>query len=152
MNFPSSSPWVTSVGGTNFDLNPQNQILRQAVWNDAATIPGSAAGGGFSELFTRPSWQDGVVSSPWRADPDVAMLADVSPGYAVYCTAQQDCEGHGWLNFGGTSAATPLLAGGFAMIDEMLAPPGPGLRSDWQTRCSTGWGATPPAPPRTSTT
>jgi hypothetical protein len=48
------------------------------------------------------------------------MLADVSPGYAVYCTAQEDCDGRGWLSFGGTSAATPLLAGGFALVDEAL--------------------------------
>lgn len=120
VNFPSSSPWVTSVGGTNFELNAQNQIVSQTVWNDGSMIPGSAAGGGFSQLFSRPSWQDGVVSSPWRAQPDVAMLADVSPGYDVYCTAVQDCHGRGWVTFGGTSAATPLVAGGFALIDEML--------------------------------
>jgi subtilase family serine protease len=120
VNFPSSSPWVTSVGGTNFDLNAQNQIIRQAVWNDASAEPGNAGGGGVSELFSRPSWQNGVVSSPWRAQPDVAMLADVSPGYAVYCTAEVDCGHRGWLAFGGTSAATPLLAGGFAVIDELL--------------------------------
>jgi len=120
VTFPASSPWVTSVGGTNFDLTAQNQISSQVVWNDAGDIPGSAAGGGVSELFTRPSWQDGVVSGPWRAEPDVAMLADVSPGYAVYCTAQADCDGRGWLSFGGTSAATPLVAGGFALVDEAL--------------------------------
>jgi kumamolisin len=120
VTFPASSPWVTSVGGTNFDLSAQNQISSQVVWNDAGDIPGSAAGGGLSELFTRPSWQDGVVTSPWRAAPDVALLADVSPGYTVYCTAQENCDGRGWLNFGGTSAATPLLAGGFALIDESL--------------------------------
>jgi kumamolisin len=120
VTFPASSPWVTAVGGTNFDLTAQNQLSSQVVWNDADEIPGSAAGGGVSELFTRPSWQDGVVSSRWRAEPDVAMLADVSPGYAVYCTAQEECDGRGWISFGGTSAATPLLAGGFAVVDEAL--------------------------------
>jgi kumamolisin len=120
VTFPASSPWVTSVGGTNFDLTAQNQISSQVVWNDAGDVPGNAGGGGFSELFSRPAWQDGVVSGPWRAEPDVAMLADVSPGYAVYCTAEQDCDGRGWLSFGGTSAATPLLAGGFALVDELL--------------------------------
>jgi kumamolisin len=120
VTFPASSPWVTSVGGTNFDLTAQDQISSQVVWNDAGNIPGSAAGGGLSELFSRPSWQNGVVTSPWRAEPDVAMLADVAPGYAVYCTAQADCDGRGWLSFGGTSAATPLLAGGFALVDEAL--------------------------------
>jgi subtilase family serine protease len=120
VNFPSSSPWVTSVGGTNFTLNAQNQITTQSVWNDAAVIPGNAGGGGVSKLFARPAWQDGTVVSKWRAQPDVAMLADVAPGYSVYCTASVDCERRGWETFGGTSAATPLLAGGFALIDELL--------------------------------
>lgn len=120
VNFPSSSPWVTSVGGTNFDLDAQNQIVEQTVWNDGSVVRGNAGGGGVSDLFSRPSWQDGVVTSPWRAQPDVAMLADVSPGYAVYCTAEADCDGRGWASFGGTSAATPLLAGGFALVDELL--------------------------------
>jgi subtilase family serine protease len=108
------------VGGTNLSLGAQNQILSQTVWNDAGVVPGNAGGGGFSKLFTRPSWQRGVVSGGWRAQPDVAMLADVAPGYDVYCTASVDCHGRGWVTFGGTSAATPLLAGGFALIDELL--------------------------------
>ncbi len=120
VNFPSSSPWVTSVGGTNVNLNAQDQIVNQTVWNDASAVPGDAGGGGVSELFARPSWQNGLIASPWRAQPDVAMLSDVSPGYAVYCTAEIDCAHRGWLAFGGTSAATPLLAGGFALIDELL--------------------------------
>jgi kumamolisin len=120
VSFPASSPWVTSVGGVNFDLTPEDQIASQVVWNDAGVVPGNAGGGGFSTLFSRPSWQNGVVTSPWRAEPDVAMLADVSPGYAVYCTTEEDCNDRGWLSFGGTSAATPLLAGGFAIVDEML--------------------------------
>jgi hypothetical protein len=56
--------------------------------------------------------------------PDVAMLADTSPGYAIYCTAKGDCQGAPpagpWGEFGGTSAGTPLLAGGLAVIDEAL--------------------------------
>jgi kumamolisin len=120
VNFPSSSPWVTSVGGTNLDLNVQNQIISQTVWNDASAVPGNAGGGGASTLFSRPSWQRGVVAGGWRAQPDVAMLADVAPGYDVYCTATEDCRGRGWETFGGTSAATPLMAGGFALIDELL--------------------------------
>ncbi len=124
ISYPASSPWVTAVGGTNLTLNAQNQITGQTVWNDGSTVPGEAGGGGFSQLFARPSWQGGVVTGVWRAIPDVALLADVGPGYAVYCSAVTDCHGAGWQTFGGTSAATPLMAGGFALIDQLLREQG----------------------------
>ncbi len=124
VNYPASSPWVTAVGGTNLSLTSANTILSQLVWNDAALEPGAAGGGGFSALFKRPDWQTGTVADAARALPDVSMLADVAPGYAVYCSVRTDCinspNTHPWQTVGGTSAATPLLAGGFALVDEDL--------------------------------
>ncbi len=57
-----------------------------------------------------------------RAVPDVSMLADVAPGYAVYCTATADpnCASSPWHTVGGTSAAAPLLAGGTALVNQDL--------------------------------
>jgi subtilase family serine protease len=124
INYPASSWWVTGVGGTNLSLGPANQIFGQVVWNDAGVQPGAAAGGGSSVLFRRPSYQTGVVSANRRAEPDVSMLADVIPGYAVFCSAPHDCVNSShpnpWQSVGGTSAGTPLLAGGFAVIDQEL--------------------------------
>jgi kumamolisin len=124
VNYPASSPWATGVGGTNLTLNAANGILSQTVWNDGSADPGAAGGGGLSGLFARPSYQTATVSVNQRAVPDVALLADVEPGYAVYCTAQPDCVSAGgsgpWQTVGGTSAATPLLAGGLALIDQDL--------------------------------
>lgn len=120
VTYPASSPWVTSVGGTNLTLGPQNEIVNQVVWNDAGQQPGAAGGGGFSTLFKRPGYQDGLFVHDRRAVPDLALLADVSPGYAVYCDARIDCAHRRWMTFGGTSAATPLLAGGLALVDQML--------------------------------
>ncbi len=124
VNYPASSPYATAVGGTNFVLNANNTILSQQVWNDGAAVnPVGASGGGFSTLFTRPTYQLGTVAQNQRAVPDVALLADVSPGYDVYCSAA-DCinpaDDDPWQTVGGTSAATPLLAGGLALIDEQL--------------------------------
>jgi hypothetical protein len=54
--------------------------------------------------------------------PDVAMLADVRPGYAVYCTSP-DCHRsstYPWASVGGTSAAAPLFAAGIALADQAL--------------------------------
>jgi kumamolisin len=122
VSYPASSPWVTAVGGTNVELNAANQIIAQIVWNDAPSNP-TAGGGGASDLFGRPSYQTGVMPSNRRGVPDVSMLADVLPGYDIYCTAP-DCKradaGNPWIAVGGTSAASPLLAGGLALVDQAL--------------------------------
>jgi subtilase family serine protease len=124
VNYPASSWWVTGVGGTNLLLNPTNQITGQVVWNDTNLQPGAAAGGGSSLLFKRPPYQKGSVAQHSRAVPDVSMLADILPGYAVFCSAARDCVNsrnpNPWQAVGGTSAATPLLAGGFAIVDQAL--------------------------------
>jgi hypothetical protein len=128
VNYPASSWWVTGVGGTNVALNPANQIAAQIVWNDAALQPGSAAGGGFSRAFNRPDYQKGTVAARHRAVPDVSMLADIAPGFAIFCSASGDCvdsrNPNPWSTVGGTSAATPLLAGGFALVDQRLQAAG----------------------------
>jgi subtilase family serine protease len=121
VNFPASSPFVTGVGGTNFTLNSFNHITAQLVWNDSSFQPGSAGGGGLSQLFGRPNYQNGTISAKHRSTPDVSMLADIVPGYAIFCSASTDCSSaHPWESVGGTSAATPLLAGGMALIDQSL--------------------------------
>jgi kumamolisin len=123
VSYPASSPFVTGVGGTNVTLNAANQVVSQEVWNDSPLVF-AAGGGGSSAVFNRPSYQNSFVPSSHRAVPDVAMLADVAPGYEIFCTAKGDCIGQGhtdpWTQVGGTSAAAPLLAGGLALVDQSL--------------------------------
>jgi subtilase family serine protease len=123
VDYPGSSQWVTSVGGTQFFLKKNNQINNpngQFVWNDTTFAP-AGGGGGLSEIFARPSYQNGVVGPNHRAVPDISALADNPPGYAIFCTAQADCGGHGWQQIGGTSAATPLTVAGMALVDQDLS-------------------------------
>ncbi len=119
VNYPASSWWVTGVGGTNLELTPGNAISSEVVWDDSSLQPGAAGGGGVSAVFGRPNYQNGATGARGRAVPDVSMLADIAPGYAIYCSAS-DCTGPPWQTVGGTSAATPLLAGGLALIDQAL--------------------------------
>jgi kumamolisin len=123
VNFPASSPWVTGVGGTNVFLTGANTIQAQIVWNDTDVVLG-AGGGGESELFNRPSYQARAWVGRKRAVPDVALLSDVAPGYDVYCSVSGECisstEPNPYQTVGGTSAATPLLAGGLALVDQEL--------------------------------
>jgi kumamolisin len=125
VNYPASSWWVTGVGGTNLVLSPANQIVSQVVWNDAAEQPDSAGGGGTSSLFVRPNYQRSATRSRSRAVPDVSMLSDIAPGYAIFCSANDpNCvssdNNDPWEALGGTSAATPLVAGGLAIVDQQL--------------------------------
>jgi kumamolisin len=119
-SFPASSPFVTGVGGTNFVLTSANQIQGETVWNDAP-YDLSAGGGGSSGLFSRPGYQNGFVKQRRRGVPDVSMLADLLPGYNIFCSVKA-CQGFGsgWVAVGGTSASSPLLAGGLALIDQLL--------------------------------
>jgi subtilase family serine protease len=134
-SFPSTSPYVTAVGGTNLSLDPANQILNQVVWNDSPQGGTGGTSGGFSLLFDRPWWQEKTVSSSLgndvtRLTPDISAMADVAPGYAIYCTAPECVTPYapagGWLPVGGTSAATPLMAAGIALADEAAAKRGQG--------------------------
>ncbi|MFL5864629.1 MAG: protease pro-enzyme activation domain-containing protein [Solirubrobacteraceae bacterium] len=123
VSYPASSPFVTGVGGTNIALNSANQIVSEEVWNDSPLAIASG-GGGTSAVFKRPAYQDSFFAGSHRAVPDVSMLADVAPGYEIFCTAKGDCIGQDhpnpWTQVGGTSAAAPLLAGGLALVDQAL--------------------------------
>jgi subtilase family serine protease len=126
VDFPASSPWVTGVGGTNVTLGATNLITGQVAWNDEPTLAGATGGG--TSMFPRPSYQKGSETSSRREVPDVSMLADPLPGFEIYCSARSDCvtKAHPdpWNAFGGTSAASPLLAGGLALVDEDLSRSG----------------------------
>ncbi len=117
--YPASSPWVVGVGGTNFTLDSRNRITEEVVWNQAPISFGAGTGGP-SLIFRQPSWQRGPgvgTNTGARATPDIAMLADNTPGYSIYCTALE-CGGAGWITVGGTSAAAPLFSGILAIANQ----------------------------------
>lgn len=115
-SWPSSDPLVTSVGGTMLTLNARgNRIAPDRVWNDGY----GAGGGGLSAAFTRPNFQDsvrGVVGSR-RGTPDVSLSAAVNGGALVYLSFPGLTAGY--YIVGGTSEASPLLAGVVALTDQL---------------------------------
>ncbi|HEU4658237.1 MAG TPA: S53 family peptidase [Capillimicrobium sp.] len=136
VNFPASSPYVTGVGGTNLTLDAKNRIVDEITWNDSPAIF-AGTGGGLSLVNDRPWWQRGDGLRPGansgiaRVVPDVAALADLIPGYAIYCTAagactSKDAPAGGWTSVGGTSAAAPLTGAAFALMDEAARRKGQG--------------------------
>jgi subtilase family serine protease len=133
VSWPASSPWVLAVGGTNLTLTPANTIESSGVWNDTEYAQPyqqtAAGGGGVSTLEKRPWWQPAIPSqSTYRMLPDVAAFADPSPGYAIVCSHEvQGCSsspGQTIAFVGGTSAATPLVAGMIALWDQQAKQSG----------------------------
>jgi kumamolisin len=132
-SWPATSPWVLAVGGTNVTLTAANTIASSGVWNDT-TYPSpykqtAGGGGGVSTFEKRPWWQPAIPSqSTDRMVPDVAAFADPSPGYAIICSPSvQGCgpsSGQTISYVGGTSAATPLVAGMIALWDQQAQQAG----------------------------
>jgi kumamolisin len=109
VDYPASSPQVTSCGGTRLTID-SGAVHAEVVWDDLPN--GGATGGGVSAHFPLPSWQSsaGVPDSanpgggPGRGVPDVAGDADPESGYAIRVDG-------GDTVVGGTSAVAPLYAG-----------------------------------------
>ncbi|GMA50395.1 hypothetical protein GCM10025857_17520 [Alicyclobacillus contaminans] len=55
VDFPASSPYALACGGTRLTTTADGQIAAEVVWNDGAR--GGASGGGVSDVFALPAWQ-----------------------------------------------------------------------------------------------
>jgi subtilase family serine protease len=102
--FPASSQFVTAVGGTSLTKDGSARGYTETVW--------SGAGSGCSAYITKPSWQTDAGCSR-RTVADVAAVADPNTGVAVYDTYR--LHPGGWLVFGGTSVAAPIIASVYAL-------------------------------------
>eukprot|EP00933_Yihiella_yeosuensis_P070677 TRINITY_DN78823_c0_g1_i1.p1 TRINITY_DN78823_c0_g1~~TRINITY_DN78823_c0_g1_i1.p1 ORF type:complete len:584 (+),score=107.35 TRINITY_DN78823_c0_g1_i1:91-1842(+) len=115
-DFPAGSPYITSVGGTDF---VSNDIGDEQAWQES--------GGGFSDNFPAPAYQkaavEGYFKSPdanlppqqyWnrtgRGYPDVSALGGTKTPYCVALAG-------GFEGVAGTSASCPVVAGVFAKLN-----------------------------------
>ncbi len=122
VDFPASSPNVLACGGTQL-VASGNTVTSETVWNELANNEG-ATGGGVSDFFPLPSWQNGAGVPPsanpnqnvGRGVPDVAGDADPTTGYVTLVDGNPDV-------IGGTSAVAPLWAGLIALINESIGKP-----------------------------
>lgn len=141
--FPASSPYVTAVGATQLmagALEGGSGPICQSLFSCAgrgeemvcSTATGAAitSGGGFSDVFSRPSYQDsavhgfltqsGVAPSPryfnagGRGYPDVSAL-----GHQYYIEAAGETQ-----IVDGTSASCPVFAGVISSLNSALLSSG----------------------------
>lgn len=120
-SFPSSSPWVTSVGGTQL-----NAAMTGEITSSTATGSRITTGGGFSYFFETPWYQQeevtvylakagqglpptGKFNNKGRGYPDISGMA------TNYLIDLKGLKTH----IGGTSASTPLLAAMVSLLNEV---------------------------------
>jgi subtilase family serine protease len=104
VEFPAASQYVTAVGGTHLVSAANSRGWTETVW--------SGAGSGCSKYISKPGWQtDGSCTK--RTVADVSAVADPNTGVAVYDTYR--LHPGGWLQFGGTSVAAPIIASVYAL-------------------------------------
>jgi len=109
VSLPASDPLVLGVGGTILDASPGGAYLGEMAWNDDT----GGSGGGYSSLFARPSWQDGLDRArAARGVPDVSANADA---YDAMATDNSYGQLRGDT---GTSSSAPLWAGVIALADQ----------------------------------
>lgn len=105
--WPASSPYVVGVGGTTATTTGTGEVA----W--------SGSGGGVSESLDKPAFQMGATpNDSSRDEPDVAAIGGGN-GVEIYS---------GGVNAVlGTSAATPIWAGAYAVLLQQKAPAGKGF-------------------------
>jgi subtilase family serine protease len=117
----ASDPLVLSVGGTTLDASHTTGAWTgETTWGLPYGTPDTgfqASGGGFSHLFGRPSYQNGVhgIGAP-RGVPDVA--ADANPHTGFPQVTSNTGGGYAISGGGGTSGSAPLWAGIIALADQ----------------------------------
>ncbi len=107
--YPASSPDVVAVGGTTLDVTSTGAWQSESAW--------ATGGGGCSRYETAspaqaafPTYdQANATCAGKRATPDLSLDANPSTGVAVYDT-ERVTGLSGWIQVGGTSAATVMTA------------------------------------------
>jgi len=144
VGWPASDPLVTGIGGTYLCTDPTNTSSRSVDSVDPpagcqnhpgqAEVGWIASGGGYSDVFSKPSYQDTLPAGStsigsMRGVPDVALQASATTGALVYLTLPPDgqsglicTDGNpcstGWYDIGGTSLSCPQWAGLVALADQ----------------------------------
>jgi subtilase family serine protease len=96
----------------------------ETVWKEDWAL--AAGGGGVSQIFASPDYQQALpanvkaIGAGFRTIPDISMNAAINGGVVTYASymAPGDKAPAGWSPIGGTSAATPEMAGLVALAGQ----------------------------------
>jgi subtilase family serine protease len=155
-DYPTESPFVTSVGGTSLQVGAHGQRTGEIGWSTGRSFlctaniqaalgcsplnkwtPASLDGGsgGFTSYnYAQPFYQAGIVptplsernfTAPARVVPDISADADPGTGFLIglHQTLPNGNAEYTTTRYGGTSLASPLLAGIVADADQAAGVP-----------------------------
>ncbi len=151
VNWPSSLPYVTGLGGTEFHEGsgvywtadtsgvdvPLSALsyIPETAWNDTSSPSNArhelmAGGGGASAYFSKPGWQTGtgVPNDAARDVPDLSLNSSVVHDPSLLCVQGNCVDGfrdsqQDLTVGGGTSVAAPCFAGIVALVNQELNTP-----------------------------
>jgi subtilase family serine protease len=107
--YPAASPLVTSAGGTTLGINTNNTWQSETVW--------TGGGSGCSAYEFKPAFQSSNGCQK-RTIADLSADADPNTGAAVYDSYTYGGT-KGWFQVGGTSLAAPIIAGAYALANNV---------------------------------
>jgi subtilase family serine protease len=144
VDFPSSEPLVTAVGGTSLGVDSANDYGFETGWATGTStlnaagdaweppFPGKflyGGGGGTSAIYDQPEYQREVVppaiANGHRTTPDIAMDGDPQTGMLIgeTQTFPDGSARYSEFRIGGTSLSSPLYAGIQALADQAAGHP-----------------------------
>lgn len=105
-SYPSSSSYVTAVGGTSLVKNTSARGWGETAW--------SGSGSGCSSVNAAlPAAAAFGTGCSKRASADVSAVADPQTGLSVYAPTSSTASS--WSQYGGTSLSSPLIAAMYAL-------------------------------------
>ncbi len=109
VQYPSASPFVTSVGGTQLKPKSNTRGWKETAWvSKSTTPPTQGSGSGCSSYEPKPAWQ----TDPGCSNRTTADVSAVAANVKFY-----DSQDGGWLYGFGTSVSSPIIAGMYGLAD-----------------------------------
>jgi hypothetical protein len=109
VQYPSASPYVTSVGGTELTPASSSRGWTETAWVTPGSPPTQGSGSGCSAYEPKPSWQHDTGCAN-RTTADVSAVAANVLSYDTY-------QGSGWYYSFGTSVSSPIVAGVYSLAN-----------------------------------
>jgi subtilase family serine protease len=136
---PCSYATVVCTGGSSLVAASNSRGYTESVWNDLS-IGNGAASSGCSSYVSKPAWQTDKGCTK-RSESDVSFDADPQNGVAVYDSTSY--EGYvGWLEFGGTSVASPAISSIYALAGNAASMGPNAAETIWNDGGSGLWSVT----------